>query len=84
MKAYCNIPLGHEIVVHVDHKNLVCKTFNTEHVMRWHLLIEEFVPELRHIKGELNIVADVLSRLELKEEEFSLDVFALNAVEKDG
>ena len=52
--------------------------------MRWRLLIEEFGPELHYIKGELNIVADVLSRLELKEEEFSLDAFALDAVEKDG
>ena len=46
--------------------------------MRWRLLIEEFGPELRYIKGEHNIVADVLSRLKLKEEEFSLDAFAFN------
>ena len=52
--------------------------------MRWRLLIEEFGPELRYIKGELNVVADVLSRLDLKEEEFSLDAFALDEVEKDG
>ena len=51
--------------------------------MRWRLLIEEFGPELHYIKGELNIVADVLSRLELKEEEFSLDAFALDEIEDD-
>ena len=78
LKAYRNILLGHKIVVNTDHKNLVYKTFNTERVMRWRLLIEEFGPELRYIKGELNIVADVLSRLELKEEEFSLDTFAFD------
>ena len=33
LKAYRNILLGHKIVVHTDHKNLVYKTFNTEHVM---------------------------------------------------
>ena len=46
--------------------------------MRWRLLIEEFGPELRYIKGKHNIVADVLSRLQLKEEEFSLDAFAFD------
>ena len=77
LKAYRNVLLGHKIVVHTDHKNLVYKTFNTERVMRWRLLIEEFGPEFRYIKGEHNIVADVLSRLQLKEEEFSLDAFAI-------
>ena len=32
--------------------------------MRWHLIIEAFRPELKYIKGENNVVADVLSRLE--------------------
>ena len=55
LKAYRNILLGHnfKIVVHTDHKNLVYKTFNTERVMRWRLLIEAFGPD---IKGELNVV----------------------------
>ena len=35
LKAYRNILLGHKIVVHTDHKNLVYKIFNTECVMRW-------------------------------------------------
>ena len=77
LKAYRNILLGHEIEVHTDHKNLVYKTFNTERVMRWRLLIEEFGPKLLYIKGEHNVVADTLSRLGLKEEEFSLDAFAV-------
>ena len=32
--------------------------------MRWRLLLEEFGPELKYIKGENNVVADSLSRLE--------------------
>jgi len=78
LKAYRNILLGHEIIVHTDHKNLVYKTFNTERVMRWRLIIEEFGPDLRYIKGEHNIVADVLSRYNLRETEFSLDAFAFD------
>jgi hypothetical protein len=34
--------------------------------MRWRLIIEEFSPELIYLKGERNIVADALSRLELQ------------------
>jgi hypothetical protein len=33
--------------------------------MRWQLIIEEYLPELIYLKGEHNIVADALSRLEL-------------------
>jgi hypothetical protein len=33
--------------------------------MHWRLLLEEYSPELKYIKGENNIVADALSRLEL-------------------
>jgi hypothetical protein len=33
--------------------------------MRWRLIIEEYSPELIYLKGEHNIVADALSRLEL-------------------
>ena len=32
--------------------------------MRWRLILEEFGPELKYIKGENNVIADALSRLE--------------------
>ena len=35
--------------------------------MRWRLYIEEYSPDLKYIKGELNVVADTLSRLEMDE-----------------
>ena len=41
------------------------KNFNTEHVMRWRLLIEEFGPPIEYIKGPKNIVANALSRPDL-------------------
>jgi hypothetical protein len=43
----------------------MCKNFNTERVMRWRLVLKEYSPELRYIKGEHNIVADALSRLDM-------------------
>ena len=37
--------------------------FNTERVMRWSLILEEFGPELKYLKGEKNVEADALSIL---------------------
>jgi hypothetical protein len=67
LKEFRNILLGHTITVHTDHKNLIYKNFNTERVMRWRLILEEYGPELRYIKGEKNIVAGALSRLDMIE-----------------
>jgi len=44
LKEYRNILLGQQIEVFTDHKNLVYKHFNTERVMHWRLLLEEFGP----------------------------------------
>jgi RNase H-like domain found in reverse transcriptase len=65
LKEFRNILLGHRIQVYTDHKNLTYANFNTERVMRWRLILEEFSPELIYLKGDTNIVADALSRLEL-------------------
>ena len=65
LKEFQNILLGQQIVIHTDHKNLTYANFNTARIMRWHLIIEEFGPELTYIKGPKNVVADALSRLDL-------------------
>ena len=78
LKEHRNILLGHRIDVHTDHKNLVYKHFNTERVMRWRLLLEEFGPNLIYIKGGDNVVADALSRMRLTEADFSPEAFALD------
>ena len=36
--------------------------------MRWRLYIKEYSPNLQYIKGESNVVADALSRLEMDKE----------------
>ena len=67
LKEFRNILLGQRIKVYTDHKNLTYKTFNTERVMRWRLILEEYSPELIYIQGSKNVAADALSRLELTE-----------------
>ena len=50
LKEFHNILFGHQITVYTDHKNLTYNFFNTERVMRWRLILEEFGPELKYIK----------------------------------
>lgn len=62
LKEFRTILLGHKIIVYTDHKNLIYNDLQTDRVLRWRLLLEEFGVEIRYIKGVTNIVADVLSR----------------------
>ena len=45
--------------------------------MRWRLILEEFGPELKYIKGENNIVADALSLIEISDNQEILNIFEL-------
>jgi hypothetical protein len=65
LRELLNIILGYKIIVHTDHKKLTYAKSTSDRVMRWRLLREEFGPELRHIKGRHNLIADALSRLDL-------------------
>ena len=65
LKEFRNILLGQKIIVYTDHQNLTYTNFNTDRVMRWRLILEEYGPELCYTKGTHNIVADALSRLEI-------------------
>ena len=57
---------GQRLKVFTDHKNLVRDALGLtcNRVYQWHLLLEEYGPEIVYIKGEDNIVADAISRLE--------------------
>ena len=64
-KEFRNILFGYPIKVYSDHKNLIhaATISQSQRVMRWRLILEEFGPDIIHIKGEDNIVADAISRL---------------------
>jgi hypothetical protein len=63
LKEFRNILLGHRIVVWTDHKNSIHNDLKSERVLCWRLFMEEHDLEIQYIKGDENIVADILSRL---------------------
>ena len=84
LKEYRNILLGQQITVYTDHKNLTYKNFNTDRVMRWRLVIEEYGPTLVYIQGEKNVTADALSRLDITDQPITFTQQAeLLGLEKD-
>ena len=60
LKEFRTILLGQKLKIFTDHKNLTFTQFNTERVMRWRMVLEEYNPELIYLKGEDNVVADTL------------------------
>lgn len=64
LKEFKTILFGQQIKIHTDHENLTSNTLTSDRVMRWRLYIEEYSPDLHYIKGEDNVVADALSRMD--------------------
>ena len=51
--------------------------------MRWRLILEEFGPELKYIKGENNVVADALSRLEMSDNQEILNISEIYSYDEE-
>jgi len=73
LKDCRNTLLGHDIEAFTDHRNAVHKHFNAGRVMPWQLLLEDFGPELIHLKGGNNEVGDGMSQLLSQKKTFLLN-----------
>ena len=49
IKEFRTILLGHKLQIYTDHKNLTCKNFNTDRVLRWILILEKYGPDIEYI-----------------------------------
>ena len=65
LKEFRNILLGQVINIYTDHKNLESDFSNmtSQRSIRWRMIVEEYGPIIKYIKGTDNTVADALSRL---------------------
>ena len=70
LKEFRGMLWGQSIKVYTDHKNLIQSSLglDSNRVHRWRLLLEEFGPEIKYIKGIHNTVADAISRLDYNPE----------------
>ena len=62
LKAFENILLGQRVVVHTDHLNLLYRKHSSQRIQRWRVLLEKYRPEVWHIEGKKNVIADTISR----------------------
>ena len=64
LKKFRGIIFGYVINIFSDHKNLVYATnlSESQRVIQWRLIIGAFGPNIQHIAGVKNMVADTLSR----------------------
>ena len=46
LKKFITILIVQKLRIHTDHKNLTCKNFNTNRVLIWRLILEEYVPDI--------------------------------------
>lgn len=54
LKEFQNILMGQQIVVHTDHLNLLYQKMASNRLVRWRLIVEEFGPQFKHVKGQKN------------------------------
>ena len=64
VKEFRTLLWAQNLIVHTDHKNVICGNSSTDRITQWRSLLEEHSPAFLHVKGKDDIVADALSRLD--------------------
>ncbi|KAH9086543.1 hypothetical protein LEN26_004133 [Aphanomyces euteiches] len=51
LTEFRGILLGHQLIIHTDHKNLLYSKMGNAQMLRWRLFIEEFGPRISYVRG---------------------------------
>ena len=62
LKVFRTILPGQRLIIYTGHKHLMWKSFNTDRVLRWILILEEYGTDIEHTKSDKIIAATLLSR----------------------
>ena len=65
LQAYRPMLYGTNIEVRTDHINITRTNIQSQRLLKWRLMMEEFTPNVIYKPGSANVVADGLSRLPL-------------------
>ena len=65
LKEFRTISLGQKLRIYTNHKQITCKFFITDRVLRKRLILKEYGKDTEYTKNENNIVAYILSRTPL-------------------
>ena len=60
LNKYRTILLHQILRNYTDYKNLTCKKYNTDILLRWRLILEEYGTDIEYTKGDKNVLAAVL------------------------
>ena len=52
VKEFITILPGQILRIYTDHETLKCQYFNTDRVLIWRLILEEYAPEIEYIRSE--------------------------------
>ena len=52
-------------MIYTDNENITCNSLNTNIVLIWRLILEEYGPDIEYVKGAKNVVIYSLSRIPL-------------------
>ena len=63
MKELRTVLLGQKLKIYTGHKNLTYKNSNTNHMLQWRLILEEYGLDIQYIPGVKTISVDALSQL---------------------
>jgi hypothetical protein len=78
LKKYRTMLYGcQNLYVYTDHKNNTFHNLQTQRVLRWRLFLEDFAVKFIYIKGDMNTLADALSRLPFNERQNPSSLYAL-------